>query len=164
MKFKAVVNQGGSMGFVVVRNDSGGTLNKGQVVVWDMAGTEDGFRVRTPAAGLAQLVVGLARSATPDGDKGLIQTYGLCEHAVVQAGAIASNSTGSIGAILDFVSTGTVLTVAAQPPNNLLTQVASNSVASICWPYFVLCQTNATATDSDVLTETNARKVFIRCL
>ena len=161
MKFKAVVNSRADRGFVVVRNDSGSALVAGQAVVWDMAGTEDGFRVKDMAAGLAQLVVGLAHTAAADGIKCLVQTYGLDDDALMELHGVATNSNGSIGMIFDVVSNGVGLRAAAAPADNLLTQVASNSVASIITPYFVAAETFASASASSI---TGNKKVFIRCM
>ena len=163
-RFKTVVNTGAEVGFVTVRNDSGSALSAGQVVAWDMAGTEDGLRVIDPSGTSAGLVVGLAHSATADGDKGLVQVYGVDDDALVlRNGVTATNDTLAVGDLLDITSASSCLDARKAAGAILANTFAAtnNAVATVLPPMFVLCTSFASYATSDVTT--NA-KIFIRCL
>jgi len=162
--FKTISNTGAIVGFVAIRNDSGSALSVGQIVAWDMAGTEDGLRVIDPSGTSVALTVGTAHRATADGDKGLAQVYGYDDDALVlRNGVTATNDTLAIGDILDITSASSCLD-ARKAAGTILanTFAATNNVAAtVLPPMFVLCETFASYGTSDVTT--NA-KVFIRCL
>ena len=158
MRWKTIVNTGAETGFVTIRNDSGSALSLGQVVVWDMAGTADGLRVINPAATAGGLVVGLAASATADGDKGLAQVYGLAESAIVRRhGATASNDTIDVGDLLDIDSAVSGLR-ASKAAQAVLGTTGSGIALP---PMFVAAESMASYSVSTVTTN---MKVFVRSL
>ena len=164
MKWKTITNFGAERGFVTVRNDSGSALSAGQVVVWDMAGTEDGLRVIDPSGTTAALVVGLADAATANGDKGLIQVYGIDDDAqVLRNGVSATNDTLAVGDILDITSASSCLDARKAGGAVLANTFAAtnNAAATVLPPMFVLCESFASYATSDT---TTTAKVFIRCL
>lgn len=157
-QFKTIVNTGAEVGFVSVRNDSGSALSAGQVVVWDMAGTEDGLRVIDPSGTTAALVVGLAHSATADGDKGLVQVYGLDTDAIVLRLGSASNDPVAVGDVLDIYSASSCLSYGNAGGAVLETGSAVGAIP----PMFVAAESVASGGASSLSTTT--AKVFIRCL
>ena len=162
MKWKTIVNVGAERGFLTVRNDSGSALSAGQVVEWDMAGTEDGLRVINPGSTQAALVVGLADAATANASKGLVQVYGVDDDAIIlRNGTSATNDTLAVGDILDITSASSCLDAQVAGRATLMTSGATNAVWSALPPMFVLCTSFASYGTSDT---TTTAKVFIRCL
>ena len=82
---------------MTMRNSSGGTINAGDVVVWDPATGED--RVTTTTTGGNQKVIGMAAESISNGQNGWIKTEGKTKLLKV-------NGTADI-AVGDFISTYT---------------------------------------------------------
>jgi len=161
-QFKTIVNTGAEVGFVSVRNDSGSALSVGQVVVWDMAGTEDGLRVIDPSGTTAALVVGTAHAATANGDKGIVQVYGLDDDAlIIRNGQSATNDTIQVGDIMDIYSASSALQCEIAGAAILQTSGASNAAFACLPPMFVMAESLASYATSN---KTTNAKVFIRCL
>lgn len=163
-QFKTIVNTGAEVGYVSIRNDSGSALSAGQVVVWDMAGTEDGLRVIDPSGTTAALVVGLAVSATANGDKGLAQVYGLVTNAIVARVGSASNDSVAVGDIYDIYSASSCLSYIKAGGAVLGNTFAAtnNAAATAIPPMFVAAASVASGGASSLSTTT--AKVFVRCL
>jgi len=158
MKWKTIVNTGAAVGFLPVRNDQGAALVAGQVVVWDMAGTEDGLRVINEAGTTAALVAGLAHTAIPDDDKGLIQVYGPDDDAIVCRVGSASNDSVAVGDVYDIYSASNCLKY--QNAGGAI--LATSSAASALPPMFVAAASVGSGGASSLSTTT--AKVFLRLL
>jgi len=138
--------------FIIAKNAETAALTAGQVTEFLMNGTDDGLAVGNPTANNGALVAGIAASAIPASDYGLVQVYGLFDTAVQRPYGTASNAAGSVGQILDVLSASSCLYYVA----------ASAAVmgAGSC-AVFVRAESAATQTASTI---TTTGKVFIRCL
>lgn len=153
-----VVNAGADVGFVNIKNDTGAALAKGQVIMWRMAGTEDGLRVVDPAATTAGLVVGTAHTALAADATGLGQCYGPDDDAIVCRVGSASNDDLQVGDILDIYSASSCLKWAKD--GQAVLESASDVVAVP--PFFVAAGSAVSGGASSLSTTTC--KVFLRCL
>lgn len=96
---------GRDVGYVRVKNASGGALAKGDAVSLE-TGTLDGVRVSKVAANTLTLFVGVLMKALADGEVGTAQSYGLCSAAYVTNDY---SQAITIGDVLTVVSTKTHL-------------------------------------------------------
>jgi hypothetical protein len=167
MKWRTITNVGGNAGYMTVRNDSGSALTDGQVVAWDIAGTEDMLRVIDPGAATGALVAGLADSAIASSAKGLVQVYGVKTNAIILHVGAATSTALALGDVLDILSSGSCLKYQLAAPAVLATTVASNAAVNAITPMFVMAQSLAvlgTGSTASSLSHTTTAKVFIRCL
>ena len=145
-------------GFITIKNDTGAALAKGQIVCWDMAGTEDGLRVVDPSGTNVGLVVGAAHTALADEGTGLAQVYGVDNDVIVCRVGSASNDDLQVGDILDVYSASSCLKYAGDGAAVL--ETASDAAAIT--PLFVAAASAGSGGASSLSTTTT--KVFLRCL
>lgn len=163
-RFKSVVNTGAEMGYCSIRNDSGSALSAGQVLQWDMAGTEDGLRVIDPGSTTVGLTVGISVSATANGSKGHAVVYGVATNAIVARVGSASNDNVAVGDIYDVYSASSCLSYGKAGGALLGNTFAAtnNAAATVLPPMFVAAATVGSGGASSLSTTT--AKVFVRCL
>jgi hypothetical protein len=164
MQWKTIVNQGAELGFVTVKNDKAdlAATVAGQVLVWQMDGTDDGLAVEDPEAATAALVVGLSHTAIATSTTGLAQVYGLDDDAIVIRIGSDTDDHISVGDIYDINSAGSNLKYSLAGQALLGTTCASNSIAYCVPPMFVAAGSVAGGSASSASTTT--AKVFLRCL
>lgn len=163
MKWKTITNKTAEIGFITVNNISGSAYSAGQVVVWDFTNTSEteyveGFSTMDPSSTTGALVVGLAHTAIPDDEKGLVQVYGIDDDAIMTRGGSASNDGLAIGDIMDIYSASSCITWAKN--GGAVVQAASNAVAVP--PMIVAAAAVASGGASSLSTTTG--KVFLRML
>lgn len=138
--------------FISCYNHSGSALSKGQLCVFSMDGTRDGYEITDPTAPLSSLVAGLAHAATAAAEYGLIQVYGLDDDALIQRNGTSTSAHGAIGDVLLPWTASSALSAASSG------EVAH---ASAYTPWFILAQTQASTNSANL---TTTAKVFIRCM
>ena len=153
--WSTVTQDGSEIGFITVKNNTGAALAKGQIVVWDMRGTEDGLRVVDPAATTGGLVAGTSHTALAADATGLAQVYGPDEDAIVCRVGSASNGDLQVGDFMDVYSASSCLkwAIAGQA-------VLSNTDGV---PPMFICAGSAISGGASSLSTTTA-KVYLRCL
>lgn len=155
-RFKTIVNTGAEYGVVTVR--AAVALEAGQVVCWEMDGTEDALSVTDPAGATAALVVGLVPAAIASGSKGEAIVYGLCTNAKVARVGSASNDNVAVGDVYDIYSASSMLSYIG--PGRAVIQSNSNIAGPV--PMFVAAATVASGGASSLSSTTT--KVLVRCL
>jgi hypothetical protein len=157
------LTQGPDKVFVVGLNDEGATIVKGQLVMWDMNGTNDGIQIVDLTAVQSSLVVGTADADIANGDYGLVQVYGLDDDAIIYKHGSATNGDLAVGDVMVVASAIEGLSAAAPGADafGVNTIAATNNVAAtVAQPMFVAAETMA----SSSATATTTAKVFIRCM
>ena len=95
--------------FIILRNDGANAWAKGGPVVLKADGTRDGIDAVKPsdgAAAILSLLAGVADVATPAGDYGLVQCYGLRTDTKVRQCGSVTNSHGTTGDVMVISSAG----------------------------------------------------------
>lgn len=127
--------------YVSIQNNEGATLNRGEVVEWDLDANV-GFGVEEVDAATPQHVAGVVEDSTiADTKQGLIQVYGLHE-------AVLTNTTLTAGGA---ASADTESSVGKAVDHSASTDLAANAALGIIG-----------ATLSVV--DTNSAKIFLRCM
>lgn len=127
--------------YVTVQNNEGATLNRGEVVEWDLD-ANIGFGVEEVDAATPQHVAGVVEDTTIASTKpGLIQVYGLHD-------AVLTNTTLTAGAA---ASADTESGVGKAVDHSASTDAAANTALGII---------GATLE----VVDTNSAKIFLRCM
>ena len=131
--------------FIVVRNDDSVAFVKGGAINFKFDGTRDGLDAElADTAADNNLVAGIADSAIPVGEYGLVQCYGVRTDAV----CLGTNSDNGVGDVL-VVTHGSVALMSV-----------TGGAASAYLPAFALGAT----IDSTGSEATTTSTVFIRCM
>jgi len=155
-RFKTIVNTGAEYGTITVRAAT--AVVAGEVLQWEMDGTEDGLSVDNAHGTRAALTCGIAPAAIAAGEKGEVICYGLATNARILRLGSASNDGVAVGDVLDIHSASSCLSYAVA--GGAVLETASN--AGACPPMLVAAEAVASGGASSLSTTTT--KCFVRCM
>lgn len=93
MLWKRINVNAPEVGYLVVKNVSGGTLTGGYPCSFDLSASVDGVRVTQPATANLQAFAGVADADIADDANGLIQIYGYRSSAYIYS-SVGSSAAG----------------------------------------------------------------------